>query len=91
VCVMRANGDSLANRLAGSNRVQPAGGYEGAPGNGALVVVQVAWVKQQGKTAVMEAALAKLYLSECFVQSSLDAIRIHGGYGYMTEFEVDVI
>ena len=40
-----------------------------------------------GKPAVMEAAIAKLYLSECFVQSSQDAIRIHGGYGYMTEYE----
>jgi alkylation response protein AidB-like acyl-CoA dehydrogenase len=37
----------------------------------------------------MEAALAKLYLSESFVQSSLDAIRIHGGYGYLTEFNVE--
>ena len=54
-----------------------------------LLLYKVAWVKQQGKSAVMEAALAKLYLSECFVQSSLDAIRIHGGYGYMTEFEVE--
>lgn len=54
-----------------------------------MLLYKVAWVKQQGKSAVMEAALAKLYLSECFVQSSLDAIRIHGGYGYMTEFEVE--
>jgi alkylation response protein AidB-like acyl-CoA dehydrogenase len=38
---------------------------------------------------MMDAALAKLYLSECFVESSLDAIRVHGGYGYMTEFEVE--
>ena len=54
-----------------------------------LLLYKVAWLKGRGKTAVMEAALAKLYLSECFVQSSLDAIRIHGGYGYMTEFEVE--
>jgi alkylation response protein AidB-like acyl-CoA dehydrogenase len=54
-----------------------------------LLLYKVAWTKQSGKSAVMEAALAKLYLSECFVQSSLDAIRIHGGYGYMTEFEVE--
>jgi alkylation response protein AidB-like acyl-CoA dehydrogenase len=54
-----------------------------------LLLYKVAWTKQMGKSAVMEAALAKLYLSECFVQSSLDAIRIHGGYGYMTEFEVE--
>jgi hypothetical protein len=54
-----------------------------------LLLYKVAWHKQVGKPAVMEAALAKLYLSECFVQSSLDAIRTHGGYGYMTEFEVE--
>ena len=54
-----------------------------------LLLYKVAWLKQMGKAAVMEAALAKLYLSECFVQSSLDAIRTHGGYGYTTEFEVE--
>ncbi|HUF40029.1 MAG TPA: acyl-CoA dehydrogenase family protein [Anaerolineales bacterium] len=54
-----------------------------------LLLYKVAWMKQSGKTAVIEAAVAKLYLSECFVQSSLDAIRIHGGYGYMTEFEIE--
>lgn len=54
-----------------------------------LLLYKVAWTKQMGKSAVLEAALAKLYLSECFVDSSLDAIRIHGGYGYMTEFEIE--
>jgi alkylation response protein AidB-like acyl-CoA dehydrogenase len=54
-----------------------------------LLLYKVAWLKKAGKQAVMEAAVAKLYLSECFVQSSLDAIRIHGGYGYMTEFEIE--
>ena len=54
-----------------------------------LLLYKVAWMKQSGKQAVMDAAVAKLYLSECFVQSSLDAIRIHGGYGYMTEFEIE--
>jgi alkylation response protein AidB-like acyl-CoA dehydrogenase len=54
-----------------------------------LLLYQVAWLKQMGKPAIMEAALAKLYLSESFVQSSLDAIRTYGGYGYMTELEVE--
>jgi hypothetical protein len=54
-----------------------------------LLLYKVAWLKKQGKPAVMEAALAKLYLSESFVQSGLDAIRTLGGYGYMTEFEVE--
>jgi len=54
-----------------------------------LLLYKVAWLNQMGKPAIMEAALAKLYLSECFVQSSMDAVRTYGGYGYMTEFEVE--
>jgi alkylation response protein AidB-like acyl-CoA dehydrogenase len=54
-----------------------------------LLLYKVAWLKKMGKSAVMEAAMAKLYLSECFVQSGLDAVRTLGGYGYMTEFEVE--
>lgn len=54
-----------------------------------LLLYKVAWLKKSGKPAMLEAALLKLYLSEAFVQSGLDAIRIHGGNGYMTEFEVE--
>jgi len=54
-----------------------------------LLLYKVAWMKKTGQPAVQEAALAKLYLSECFLQSSLDAIRVYGGYGYMTEFEIE--
>ncbi len=54
-----------------------------------LLLYKVAWLKKIGKSAVMEAAMAKLYLSEMFVASGLDAIRTMGGYGYMTEFEVE--
>jgi len=54
-----------------------------------LLLYKVAWLKKAGKPAHLEAAMAKLYLSEVFTQSSLDAIRIHGGYGYTTEFEVE--
>jgi alkylation response protein AidB-like acyl-CoA dehydrogenase len=54
-----------------------------------LLLYKVAWLKKMGKPAVMEAAMAKLYLSECFVLSAMDAIRTLGGYGYMTEFGVE--
>jgi alkylation response protein AidB-like acyl-CoA dehydrogenase len=54
-----------------------------------LLLYRVAWLKKDGKSAVMEAALAKLYLAECFVQSGLDAVRTMGGYGYATEYEVE--
>jgi L-prolyl-PCP dehydrogenase len=39
------------------------------------LVYRVAWTKQQGKSAVMEAAVAKLFVSENFVQSCLSEIQ----------------
>ena len=54
-----------------------------------LLLYQVAWLKSQGKSAMMEAALLKLNLSESFVASSMDAIRCHGGSGYLTEYEIE--
>lgn len=54
-----------------------------------LLLYKVAWLKSQDKPAMLEAALLKLHLSECFVASGLDAIRIHGGTGYLTETEVE--
>ena len=37
----------------------------------------------------MESAISKLFVSEAFVASSLDAIQVHGGYGFMAEYEVE--
>jgi alkylation response protein AidB-like acyl-CoA dehydrogenase len=71
---------SVANRIADMKvRLETA----------RLILYKVAWLKMIGKSAVTEAAMAKLYISESFVQSSMDAIRTLGGYGYMTEFEVE--
>jgi alkylation response protein AidB-like acyl-CoA dehydrogenase len=51
------------------------------------LVYRIAWIKETlGRNAEAEAAMAKLYLSEAYVKSCLDAVQIHGGYGYMTEF-----
>jgi hypothetical protein len=54
-----------------------------------LLLYKVAWLKERGEPAMLEAALLKLHLSECFVSSSLDAIRLHGGNGYLSEFGVE--
>lgn len=54
-----------------------------------LILYKVAWLKKMNRPATMEAAIAKLYLSECFVQSGLDNIAVHGGYGYMAEAEIE--
>jgi alkylation response protein AidB-like acyl-CoA dehydrogenase len=42
-----------------------------------------------GLRADMEAGMAKLFASEMAAKVTLDAIRIHGGYGYSTEFDVE--
>ena len=54
-----------------------------------LLLYHAGWLRAQGHEAVQEVALAKLHLGECFVQSSLQAIQIHGGYGYSTEFGIE--
>lgn len=54
-----------------------------------LLLYKVAWLKERDQPAMMEAALLKLHLSEAFVASGLDAIRIHGGAGYLSEGGVE--
>ena len=54
-----------------------------------LVLYRLAWLKQTQGKATVDAAITKLYLSESWVKSCLDAVQIHGGYGYTTEFELE--
>jgi alkylation response protein AidB-like acyl-CoA dehydrogenase len=42
-----------------------------------------------GQRTDMEAGMAKLFASEIAMQVALDAVRVHGGYGYSTEFDVE--
>ena len=53
------------------------------------LVYKIGWLKSQGKDATMEAALAKLYVSDCFVKNSLDAVQIFGASGYATELGIE--
>lgn len=53
------------------------------------LVYRIGWIKDQGKSAMLEASVAKLYVSESYVKSCLDAVQIYGGYGFMTEQEVE--
>jgi alkylation response protein AidB-like acyl-CoA dehydrogenase len=78
---------------------QPIGKFQGVSGKLAdmylrleaarLLVYQAAWLGQQGRPALAQAAAAKLFTSEAFVQSSLDAIQVHGAYGYMKESGIE--
>ncbi len=53
------------------------------------LVYKIGWLKDQGRSAAMEAAMAKLYVSECFVKNSLDAVQLFGAAGFATEFGVE--
>jgi alkylation response protein AidB-like acyl-CoA dehydrogenase len=50
------------------------------------LVYRIGELKDAGLPARAEAAIAKLYVSECYVATALDAMRTLGGYGYTTEF-----
>lgn len=54
-----------------------------------LLIYRVAWLKQRGRSAPAEAAAAKLFTSESWVRSSLDAIQTHGATGYMKDAGVE--
>ncbi|RJS62276.1 acyl-CoA dehydrogenase [Bacillus sp. PK3_68] len=53
------------------------------------LVYKAAWLKDQGKPFGKEAAMAKLFASETSFRTSNQAIQIHGGYGYMHEYDVE--
>jgi alkylation response protein AidB-like acyl-CoA dehydrogenase len=54
-----------------------------------LLVEDAARIYDRGERCDMEAGMAKLFASEAAANVSLEAMRIHGGYGYSTEFPVE--
>lgn len=54
-----------------------------------LLVHKAAWLKDQGRPFTKEASMAKLFASEMAERATLDAVQIHGGYGYTKEYHVE--
>jgi len=54
-----------------------------------LLTLQAAGLRDEGKPYIKEASMAKLFASETATQNALDAIQIHGGYGYVREYKVE--
>ena len=50
-----------------------------------LLLYRLAWRMDQGGDHAADSALVKLHVSEALLQTSLDALQIHGGYGYMEQ------
>ena len=53
------------------------------------LVYHAALLKDQGQNVIKEAAMAKLFSSEAAMQITTDAIQLHGGYGYIKEYNVE--
>ncbi len=54
-----------------------------------ILTLKAAALKDAGKPYIKEGAMAKLYASKVAVQNALDAVQIHGGYGYVREYLVE--
>jgi alkylation response protein AidB-like acyl-CoA dehydrogenase len=54
-----------------------------------LLTLDAATILQSGRRADLEAGMAKLFASETAMAVAMNALRIHGGYGYSTEFDVE--
>jgi len=54
-----------------------------------LLCIQAAQLKDQGKDFVKAAAMAKLFASKTAMDTTIEAVQVHGGYGFVKEFHVE--
>jgi alkylation response protein AidB-like acyl-CoA dehydrogenase len=54
-----------------------------------LLVFKAAWIKDQGEDYAQASAMAKLYASEVAMNVTIEAVQVHGGYGYVKEYHVE--
>ncbi len=54
-----------------------------------FLTMRAAFTKDKGVGYTKEAAMAKLFASETAVNAAIDAVQVHGGYGYMKEYDVE--
>lgn len=54
-----------------------------------FLCLQAAWLKDQGKNFDKEGAMAKLFASKVAMDASVEAVQIHGGYGYVKDYHVE--
>ena len=54
-----------------------------------MMVYRAAWLKDQGDDYAQAAAMAKLFASETAMKYSVEAVQVHGGYGFVKEYHVE--
>jgi len=57
--------------------------------NARMLVYRAAWMKDQGLPYGQAAAMAKCYASEAAMNISVEAVQVHGGYGFVKEYHVE--
>lgn len=54
-----------------------------------LILYRVGWLKREGRLALLDATIAKIFVSEGLVQTALAAVDIHGARGYVTDLGIE--
>ena len=54
-----------------------------------LMCLKAAWLKDNNEDFTKHSAMAKLYASEVAMKSTVEAVQIHGGYGFVKEYHVE--
>jgi len=54
-----------------------------------LLLYQTAWLRDDGRSGMLESSLTNWHLAEAFLESSIDALRITGGRGFLTDYHVE--
>ncbi|HEY3067440.1 MAG TPA: acyl-CoA dehydrogenase [Methylomirabilota bacterium] len=54
-----------------------------------LLTVRAAWLRDAGESYVTAASMAKLFAAETAMKVATDAVQVHGGYGFIKEYEVE--
>ncbi len=54
-----------------------------------LMCLKAAWLKDQHEDYAQASSMAKLYASEVAMATTIEAVQVHGGYGYVKEFHVE--
>jgi alkylation response protein AidB-like acyl-CoA dehydrogenase len=54
-----------------------------------LLTYHAAWRLERARDASLDASITKLFVSESLVKTALETVQVHGGYGFMTEYEVE--
>ena len=54
-----------------------------------MLVYKAAWLKDQGQPFAQASAMAKLYASKVAMDTTIEAVQVHGGYGFVKEYHVE--